>query len=308
MARSDIDPQEWLSNELRDRFDAVVDQRKATLDPDETHGVHDMRVAIRRLRSLMADFAEIFDVRPVKRIRKMLKNVAGSLGKVRDQDVYIKALEKLYARVKRQPHAHAVTKLIDNSRELRKEAHKKITKPLSKASLDDLSDRFSEAVDSALDQPGLFRPAGLAAVAQEAIAARLDELVKLGWNIYDPSDQKGLHKFRIAVKRLRYSMEAFAPVLKNSFESRAEQVAKLQSLLGDLHDCDVWIDRLGTRLKKMDKNGKVSHSDLKVLSMVLSDLVKRRARRYRSSLELWTEWETADFLPKIKAAVSKNGG
>jgi CHAD domain-containing protein len=303
---SDIDPRKWLSDELHDRFKAVIDQRKATLDPDETDGVHDMRVAIRRLRSLMADFAEIFDSRPVKRVRKHLKKSAASLGQIRDQDVYIKALKKLHGKVKDQPHAHEVTRLIDRSRERRDDAYKKITKPLSRSSLDDLKDQFDEAIDSALDQKGLSHHADLTKAARRAVTERLDYLVQLGRHIYEPGDQKGLHKLRIAVKRLRYSLEAFAPVLDCDLEARAEQVAELQSLLGDVHDCDVWRDRLGKRLKKLEKKRKDSLAHMKVLSMVLSALVKRRSRRYRAALALWTKWETNDFLVEIEAAIEKN--
>ena len=306
ISKAKADPRKWLSKELNERFKDFVDERKATLDPKKTNGVHDMRVAIRRLRSLITDFEDLIDVKPVKSVRKVLKKDARSLGKVRDQDVYIKALEKLRIKVRGKPHARAVTKLIEDSRKLRKEAYLRITKPLSKASLDDLSDEFSQAMDSALDKSALSRPAKLTAAARQAVEARLKKLGKCGRNIYDPADQKGLHKFRIAVKRLRYSMEAFAPVLNGSLRPLAERAATLQSLLGDIHDCDVWINRLAARLKKIEKNDKGSAADLGVLSLVESKLVKRRTKRYRAALELWSEWETSNFLQKIDSAVSKN--
>ena len=49
------DPQEWLAGVLRERFQDVLAQRHASLDPTQTEGIHDMRVAIRRLRSVIRD-------------------------------------------------------------------------------------------------------------------------------------------------------------------------------------------------------------------------------------------------------------
>src|SRR5262249_19100236 len=154
-------------------------------------------------------------------------------------------------------------------------AFQKITKPLSKASLDELSDEFSDAVDSAVDKSSLSNPAKLTAAAGRGGAARVKEVDKMGPDLYDPAAGEGHYKFRIAVKRLRYSMESFAPVLNGSLRPMAERVATLQSLLGDIHDCDVWTERLAAQLKKMEKNGKDAHdADLSVLSLALAELVK----------------------------------
>ena len=55
---------------------------------------------------------------------------------------------------------------------------------------------------------------------------------------------------RIAAKHLRYTLEIFAPVYRLGLKKYIAKVARLQKLLGDLHDTDVWIDMVSLILLK----------------------------------------------------------
>src|SRR5260370_42178031 len=78
---------------LRLRLDEMCEFRAAALDWSDIEGVHDMRVASRRLRSAMADFEPY--LRRRTNPRKRVKQIARVLGAVRDEDVAIAALEDL---------------------------------------------------------------------------------------------------------------------------------------------------------------------------------------------------------------------
>ena len=54
----------------------------------------------------------------------------------------------------------------------------------------------------------------------------------------DVRDNRGLHDFRIACKRLRYALERFE-VMDASFRAPAERLAQMQDALGEAHDRDV---------------------------------------------------------------------
>ncbi len=88
------DPHEWFAAILRLRFDEVIQHLDPAIDLSTVKAVHDLRVAIRRLRSLIRDFAGIADVGRFKRIVKTLKHLADQLGDVRDKDVYIRSSNK----------------------------------------------------------------------------------------------------------------------------------------------------------------------------------------------------------------------
>src|SRR5256714_7809964 len=81
---------------LLTRLREVCEHHAAALDRRGEDGVHDMRVASRRLRSVLRDFRT--HMRGGKRLeeaRAEVKGLADALGAVRDEDVAIHALEKL---------------------------------------------------------------------------------------------------------------------------------------------------------------------------------------------------------------------
>ena len=84
---------EWAAKTLRVRFEEVLELRGATLHSEGIEGVHDMRVATRRLRSALRDFAHLMKKKSLKKISKDIKQIADTLGAARDQDVAIVALE-----------------------------------------------------------------------------------------------------------------------------------------------------------------------------------------------------------------------
>ena len=54
-----------------------------------------------------------------------------------------------------------------------------------------------------------------------------------------------MHRFRLATKRFRYSLELFAPLYGPGMEARLEDLKKIQTLLGDANDCIVTAELLG---------------------------------------------------------------
>jgi CHAD domain-containing protein len=81
-----------------------------------------------------------------------------------------------------------------------------------------------------------------ASVAENApliISARVHELLQWEPYLKDPVRVAELHQMRIGAKRLRYTLELFAPALGGLLPSAIERIKVLQDLLGDIHDLDV---------------------------------------------------------------------
>jgi len=101
------------------------------------------------------------------------------------------------------------------------------------------------------------------------VSVRLDELRGFVDEALAPDASEAQHDMRIAAKRLRYVLEIFAPCLGDEAEV-ARRVAKhLQSVLGDLHDCDLML----TKVERMDS--------------VEAVLRQRRERLFHDFVELW---------------------
>src|SRR5437763_11057167 len=74
------------------RFEEMMSFRQDAILGRDPEGVHDMRVATRRLRAALELFRDVF---PKRRLRPMLRDVrrlADALGEVRDLDVMLEAL------------------------------------------------------------------------------------------------------------------------------------------------------------------------------------------------------------------------
>lgn len=91
----------------------------------------------------------------------------------------------------------------------------------------------------------------LHANASLIIGMRIAELIAWERFIDDPERTLELHQMRIAAKRLRYTMEIFAPFHGEEFTAAIEQIKKIQELLGSIHDADVLVPELAKYLQKL---------------------------------------------------------
>jgi CHAD domain-containing protein len=116
---------------------------------------------------------------------------------------------------------------------------------------------------------GLDPGGGLGANVASIVEVRLDELGAFSDEALAPDAGKAQHDLRIAVKRLRYVLEIFAPCLGEEAKDAGRVAKGLQSALGDLHDCDLMLP-------------KVEHID-----SVSTSLQRRRERLFHEFVEQW---------------------
>jgi len=127
------------------RFEEMMSLRAAALDSKEREGVHDMRVATRRLRAALELFRDAF---PANRFRPMLaevKEMADALGKVRDLEVMVQRLE---ADRTGRPLSQrlALDELLGQLRTEHRAARRELKRFLESPAQQDLSRRFLAVV------------------------------------------------------------------------------------------------------------------------------------------------------------------
>lgn len=116
---------------------------------------------------------------------------------------------------------------------------------------------------------GLDPAAPLAPNAARIVRTRLDELRSLAEAALAPEAAGAQHSMRIAAKRLRYVLEIVGPCLGEPAGPARRAAKELQSVLGDLHDCDLMLPR-------------VAH--IPSLAVLLRE---RRERLFHEFVELW---------------------
>lgn len=90
---------------------------------------------------------------------------------------------------------------------------------------------------------GLDPAAPLRPNAAKIVRVRLDELRSLAPIALQPAAAKTQHDMRIAAKRLRYVLEIVGPCFGPEADAAREAAKRLQSVLGEIHDCDVMLPR-----------------------------------------------------------------
>jgi CHAD domain-containing protein len=203
----------------------------------EPGGVHKMRVTLRRLRSLLATFAPLFDADVVLTLREELKWVGGELGGARDSEVVRKRLTA----IARTPEEHATA----DRMQAELDQAEAVGLERSLTALD--SDRYSAVLR---DLNSFASDPPWATSLEGSVDDVLRRRVRRDWKrlrrrvgvATDSSPgvprHSALHEVRKAAKRLRYSAETLVPVHDDA--SRLARGAKrIQTELGEVQDSAV---------------------------------------------------------------------
>lgn len=91
---------------------------------------------------------------------------------------------------------------------------------------------------------GLDPRAPLRPNAARIVGTRLDELRGFADEALAPDAGTAQHDMRIAAKRLRYVLEIVGPCIGEEAKAARDAAKRLQSVLGDLHDCDLMLPKV----------------------------------------------------------------
>jgi CHAD domain-containing protein len=223
-----------------DRLNAALPSARLGEDPE---GVHQARVATRRLRSDLRTFAPMLDDTWRIETRAELKVLADRLGAVRDADVLMVRLGDAcdQAGIDLAAGARILAVLAEQGRSHRDA----LLVALDDVRTDVLLARLAVA---ATDPPTVGRAIGRA-------ERRLRPLVRAPWRklsravdaLGDEPPIAALHRVRLLAKRSRYATEAVVPVYGKDARRFANAVTGIQDVLGEMNDAEVaatWLARI----------------------------------------------------------------
>jgi CHAD domain-containing protein len=194
--------------------------KRARLDADV---IHDVRVAIRRLRQALDVFAPALDSAAAKKLDKKVRKLLKRAGEVRNLDIAIDMVKN--ARIA------GARPLIDAIRKDRTKAAKDFAQELSKLCDSDFASKWPSKL--AAPSPQTDPMEGY----RQNLLAMTADLFDAGERAADPtSDSDTLHKFRIKTKKFRYTLELFEPLYGPSVKARMRVLRNLQQRLGDIND------------------------------------------------------------------------
>jgi len=274
--------------------------------------VHDLRVSLRRCRSL-ADGMMAMDPDPSwKDMKKAGKALFQRLGDLRDLQIMMEWIEKLEARVDRTETVEEKTQEISESVDggSNEDGQESSHDPAAQALLHTLRSRETEQKQEARSalvefdrkqwrqwaktQParaGRIRPGS--AVFKHLALERWTAARELHTRAMRTRSQVALHTLRIGIKRFRYIVENFLPAEHALW---GDDLKHMQDLLGEVHDLDVlWATALSCHVFLNEASRNAWHERI----------VKERTKRidgYRARTvgadSLWHVWRAG--LPQGK--------
>ncbi len=242
------------ANALLTRLAALTAEIDGVRAAKDSEPIHRMRVASRRLRTALTLFADCLPAKRLTQWEKQTKRLTRALGAARDADVQIEFLQESLARVPERRFRPGVQRLLLRMKQRREKLQAKVRRALDKfeaseAANDMIRALTPEAQATAAESPPDFT---LYQHAYLALSTRLQELLAFDADVLDPARVAELHQMRIAAKQLRYAMEVFAPLYDLEtptspdvgLQPYLDIVKTIQEILGDIHDCDVWLTAL----------------------------------------------------------------
>ena len=209
----------------------------------DREGVHEMRVASRRLRENLRLLGETaFDRSETDALRKQLKRLTRTLGEARDTDVFLEHLDTYDAQLPVDERS-GLEPLRKELKKRYKRSHKALKKLLDDpktGKLYDQIDKFASTdkviadcadLDSAAVAPSLVRH-----FAGSAIWRRYEGVLAYDTAVDAETSQETLHQLRMSFKRLRYTIEFFEDALPATIKALHEQLVQAQDDLGAIHD------------------------------------------------------------------------
>jgi len=227
----------------------LVGQFDGVRNADDIEFVHRARVASRRLRAALGIFRECFARKKVKRWRKRIRQVTEGLGAARDKDVQIEFVRGVLAGLEDKACRPGIARLLLRLQQGRRAIQPKAVEAIDRFQKSGVADEMlaaAKGILSKLKRRDVSLQSPFAGNQAEGhILSRLNQLTDYEDCLANPQDIQQHHAMRIAAKRLRYTMEICEPIYEGGLDEFIQAVKHLQSLLGDVHDCDVWGEDLG---------------------------------------------------------------
>jgi CHAD domain-containing protein len=257
-----LSPPEALSRFLR----RVLQEHAAARDELAPDTVHDLRVALRRCRSLAEGLAEMDGDRQWRQLRKAARRLQNGLAGLRDVQVmagWVRRLGFTGAAAGAGGSAVAAS-LRRDERKARRAARNAVRDFPRKrwkrwrSSLPKRAERFAAG-------PASFADLALRRASEAAALER-------GWR--RNGSRLAAHRLRIAVKRFRYTVESFLP---EQYAAWGRNLRGMQDCLGEMHDLDV----LRARIVQLAREDSFSRQTLRAWLRRIEHARQPRVERYR---------------------------
>jgi CHAD domain-containing protein len=238
---------------IMERLVSVMHQNLEGVQKDiDTEFLHDLRVAIRRARSLIGQTKGVLDEDTTHLLQKELKTMGDATGAVRDLDVYLLQKESYLLKLPEALKGGGVQlfRVLQRKRRTARDRMAKVMEGSDFGNALAALDLFVKSESSARGNAAMDVPVG--ELAKTVIWKRFRRILRKGRQISDDTPDEKLHELRIDCKKLRYLLEFFISLFPEEEMKRLiKQLKGLQENLGDFNDLSVQQDFLAGYLSSV---------------------------------------------------------
>jgi CHAD domain-containing protein len=203
----------------------------------DTEFLHDYRVALRKVRSVLSLFKGVYDADQTQALKARFSALMAPTGRLRDLDVYL--LERdLYFELLPEALHGGLAVMFDLFAEARAREQARLARRLRSAAYAREIAALQEMFETGAGLlPGPEAEAHALDYARRLIWKRYRKVCRLGMRIDDATPDPEVHELRIQCKKLRYLMEFFAPLFgRKKLAALIKALKALQDRLGAFND------------------------------------------------------------------------
>ena len=292
-------------------LDAFEKEIEGVRQAEDIEYIHRMRVASRRLRAALPLFRSCFPAKQYGKWMEEMANITRALGEARDADVQIAFLVKFRKKAAaawkkksgqdpaaENPLAPGTAFLLAELKRKRDQLQARVLTALDalekSGALPGMRDAILARIAAGRRTRAEAGAYGIPTIAAFRIVSRLAAMRSFEPWVDHPDAVAEHHAMRIAAKKLRYTMEAYAPLYRLALAKPLARVKKVQEILGDIHDNDVWIDhvtrlllRERSLLRTRNEEKRPDTTTLASLRLFLQDRERERNHLHRHFVRFW---------------------
>ena len=238
--------------------------------------LHNLRVNLRKVRSLLKIFNGVFDEKVTLFFGENFKILANSTNKKRDLDIFLGFLSE-------QKHANELIYFVQKALNLEYENIKSYLSDEENYAflkeweifLNEGEFYRSKLFDVSLSRLGSFKLRTLLVLAQKRLK-----------NLDQDCPNESFHKIRIELKKVRYTYEFLSEIFYfDGLKKYEERLKDMQEIFGALQDYDVWLGIL-ERLPEVAGKEKLESKIYKQIYKTREEILKKRLKFIKATRKI----------------------
>ena len=206
----------------------------------DTEFLHDYRICLRKIRSVLSLVKEVYPAQGTQRMRRILGDLARQTNRLRDLDVYLLARDEYLGLLPPRLRPALDGMFADFAAERAREVRRATSKLRSASSCRLLEEMEAFFAEHTLHEPSPAADLPVGPLVFRCIYKRYRKIRGIAAGIGAETPDEAVHRLRIECKKLRYLLEFFSELLpKKEAVALQKLLKRLQGRLGEFNDASV---------------------------------------------------------------------